>query len=301
MEVLKVMVVLFIIMIVGYAARKLKYMDDTFDKKLSCILVDITMPLLVLSAAMGHDVPDRSLIPSLIGVGTLTYIILLAFGFLVPRLITKDNDERGMIGFTLMFANASFIGYYVVDSIFGAKGLFYASILNIPYFFFLFTIGVMLIKGRCRLKQFDFKILYSPVLIAAYISAALVALEVDTPAIVARPVTMIGGITIPAALLLIGSSMAKIPVKDILGKPKAYVATVIRLVAVPLCLFGIFRLLGINPVVNDINTVLMATPAASLGTIFCLKYDRDPTLVTAITFISILGCHITIPLLNMIF
>lgn len=112
---------------------------------------------------------------------------------------------------------------------------------------------------------------------------------------------MIGGITIPAALLLIGSSMAKMSVKDILGLPKAYIATAIRLIVVPTCIYSIFRLLGINPLINNINTVLMATPAASLGTIFCLKYDRDPTLVTAITFISILGCHITIPLLNIIF
>ena len=301
MEILKVMVVLFITMVVGYAARKLKYMDDGFDKKLSCILVDITMPLLVLSSAMGHDVPDRSIILPLVGVGVLTYIILLSFGFLVPRLISKDNEERGMIGFTLMFSNASFIGYYVVDSMFGAKGLFCASILNIPYFFILFTIGVMLIKGKCRLKEFDFKILRSPIMVAAYISATLVALKVETPEMVARPIKMIGGITIPAALLLIGSSMAKMSVKDILGLPKAYIATAIRLIIVPTCIYSIFRVLGINPLINNINTVLMATPAASLGTIFCLKYDRDPTLVTAITFISILGCHITIPLLNIIF
>ncbi len=300
MQILEVMVVLFIVVLVGYAARKLKYMDDTFDKKLSCIVIDITMPLMVLSSAMGHDVPDRTLILPLIGVGILTYVVLLAFGYLVPRLITKNHDEQGMIGFTLMFANVSFIGYYVIDSMFGSKGLFYSALLNVPYFFFIFTIGVMLINGKRHIWQFDFKVLVSPVLIAAYIAALLVAFDVETPDMVERPVSIVGGLTIPAALLLIGSSMAKMPLKEVVGRPKAYVTTVVRLVVVPVCLYGLFRLLGVHPLINDINTVIIATPAASLGTIFCLRYDRDPSLVTAITFLSILGCIITIPLIDML-
>lgn len=80
MQILKVMVVLFIIVVVGYVARKLNYMDDAFDKKLSCIVIDITMPLLVLSSAMGRDVPDRTMILPLIGVGVITYVVLLSFG-----------------------------------------------------------------------------------------------------------------------------------------------------------------------------------------------------------------------------
>ncbi len=300
MDIFEVMVILLIVVIVGYAARKLGYMDDDFDKKLSCIVIDITMPLLVLSSAMCHDVPDSHLILPLIGVGVLTYIILLSFGFLVPRLITKNPDERGMIGFVNMFANVSFIGYYIVDAMFGTKGIFYAALLNVPYFFFIFTVGIMLIRGKVSLRQFDYKVLISPVLIAAYIAAILVALDVETPELVARPVKLVGDITIPAALLLIGSSMAKIPLKSAFSNKKVYLVSAVRLIVVPACLYLIFMLLDVHPLINQINTVVIAMPAASLGTIFCLKYDRDPTLVTSITFVTILGCIITMPLIAMI-
>ena len=111
MENLEVMVVLFIIVILGYVACKLGYMGDKFDKKLSSIVVDITCPLLVLSSVMGDELPDRTLILPLLGVGFLTYILLLVFGFGVPRLISKNHDDQGMIGFALMFANVGFIGY----------------------------------------------------------------------------------------------------------------------------------------------------------------------------------------------
>lgn len=126
------MVILFIIVILGYVACKLGYMGDKFDKKLSSMVVDITCPLLVLSSVMGDELPDRTLILPLLGVGFLTYILLLVFGFWVPRLITRNHDDQGMIGFALMFANVGFIGYPIVSSIFGPKAIFYAALLNMP-------------------------------------------------------------------------------------------------------------------------------------------------------------------------
>ena len=205
MQNLEVMVVLFIIVILGYVACKLGYMGDKFDKKLSSIVVDITCPLLVLSSVMGDELPDRTLILPLLGVGFLTYILLLIFGFWVPRLITKNHDDQGMIGFALMFANVGFIGYPIVSSIFGPHAVFYAALLNMPNTFFIFTAGVMLIKGEYSLKQFNPKVLVSPAMLGAFLAAILVALGIHTPDIIARPVTMVGNITVPAALMIIGN------------------------------------------------------------------------------------------------
>ncbi len=81
MENIEVMVVLFIIVVLGYAMCKLGYMGDKFDQKLSSIVIDITCPALILSSVMGTELPDRSLILPLLGVGFLTYILLLVFGF----------------------------------------------------------------------------------------------------------------------------------------------------------------------------------------------------------------------------
>ena len=301
MQNLEVMVVLFIIVILGYVACKLGYMGDKFDKKLSSIVVDITCPLLVLSSVMGDDLPDRTLILPLLGVGFLTYIILLVFGFWVPRLISKNHDDQGMIGFALMFANVGFIGYPIVSSIFGPHAVFYAALLNMPNTFFIFTAGVMLIKGEYSLKQFNPKVLVSPAMLGAFLAAIIVALGIHTPDIIARPVTMVGNITVPAALMIIGSSMAKLPVREIIGSPKVYITSILRLVAVPLSVYFLFKLCGVNEMVNNINTVVIAMPVASFGTMFCLKYGRNPSLITETTFITTLGSIITIPLITQLF
>uniref|UniRef100_UPI004027D7E6 AEC family transporter n=1 Tax=Prevotella sp. TaxID=59823 RepID=UPI004027D7E6 len=301
MQNLEVMVMLFTMVILGYTACKLGYMGDKFDKKLSSIVVDITCPLLVLSSVMGDEMPDRSLILPLVGVGFLTYIILLVFGFWVPRFISKNHDDQGMIGFSLMFANVGFIGYPIVASIFGPKAVFYAALLNVPNTFFIFTAGVMLVKGEYSIRQFNPKVLLSPALIGAFIAALLVAFGVHTPEMIARPITMVGNITVPAALMIIGSSMARLPLREIIGSGKVYTTSFLRLVIVPLSVYFLFRLCGVNTLINNINTVVIAMPVASFGTMFCMKYGRNPSLMTEATFITTLFSIITIPLITLLF
>ena len=57
MENLEVMVILFIIVVLGYALCKLGYMGDKFDQKLSSIVIDVTCPALILSSVMGTELP----------------------------------------------------------------------------------------------------------------------------------------------------------------------------------------------------------------------------------------------------
>lgn len=299
MENLEIMVVLFIIVVLGYALCRLGYMGDKFDKKLSSIVIDVTCPALVLSSTMG-EMPDRTLILPLVGVGFLTYVLLLVFGFFVPRFISKKRDEQGMIGFALMFANVGFIGYPIVSSIFGAKAVFYAALLNMPNTFFIFTAGVMLVRGEYSIKQLNYKLLFSPSMIVAIVAALLVAFDIHTPDIVARPVTMVGNITVPASLMIIGSAMARLPLREIMGNTKVYVTSLLRLVVVPLIVYLLFMQCGVNPLVNQINTIVIAMPVGSLGTMFCMKYGRNPALMTEATFITTVGSIITIPLISML-
>lgn len=301
MENVEIMVILFTIVVLGYALCKLGYMGDKFDQKLSSIVIDVTCPALILSSVMGAELPDRSLILPLLGIGFLTYILLLVYGFWVPRFVSKSRDEQGMIGFALMFANVGFIGYPIVSAIFGPKAVFYAALLNIPNTFFIFTAGVMLVKGEHNMKSLSAKVLFSPAMIAAFVAALMVAFGVRTPDIIARPVTMVGNITIPAALMVIGSSMARLPLKEIIGSPKVYVASLLRLVVVPLSVYFLFRFCGVTDVINNINTVIIAMPVASYGTMFCMKYGRNPSLMTEMTFITTLGSILTIPLITLLF
>lgn len=303
----QVMLTLFAIVVVGYIAGKLGYMGETFDKRLSKVVIDITCPALILSSAMTGELPDRRYILPLLGISVLTYALLTGVALLLPRFLTKKKDDEGVIGFAMMFGNVGFMGYPIVASIFGHEAVFYAAVLNVVNTFTVFTIGTMLVVGKnqstveekemCRKKMLR-KVLYSTPMLSAYLTMLIVALEIkDIPEFISQPLTMIGNITVPAALLIIGSSMSQLPLRALLGNGTIYATTLMRLAILPIGIHYLMTLLGFSSFVVGINTVVIAMPVATYGTILCLRHGKDTTLITEVTFITTLLAMISIPLL----
>ena len=293
------MLTLFAIVVVGYVAGKKEYMGGTFDKRLSKLVIDITCPALILSSAMTGELPDRRYILPLLGISAITYVLLTAVAFWMPRLLTKQKADEGPIGFALMFGNVGFMGYPIVASIFGHEAVFYAAVLNVVNTFAVFTVGTILITGKTvNGPKFQKKVLWSTPMIAAYLTMLIVALRIEgIPQWISQPLTMIGNITVPAALLIIGSSMSQLPLRAMLGTPSIYATTLLRLAVLPIAIHYLMQLLGFSPFVVGINTVVIAMPVATYGTILCLRHGKDTTLITEVTFITTLLSMLSIPLL----
>ena len=294
------MMTLFAIVIVGYVAGKLGYLGGGFDRQLSRLVINLTCPALILSSAMTGELPDRNYILPLLLISAITYIVLTGVAFLLPRILTNKREDEGAIGFALMFGNVGFMGYPVVASLFGHEAVFYAAVLNVVNTFAVFTVGTILITGKNAVEgpRFQKKVLYSTPMIAAYLTMAIVALEIDhIPPAVSQPLTMLGNITVPAALLIIGSSMSNLSFRTMLGNHTVYATTLFRLVILPIGIYYLCTLLGFSTFVVNINTVVIAMPVATYGTILCLKYGRDTTTITEVTFITTLLSMLTIPAL----
>ena len=299
-----VMATLFAIVIVGYLAGKLNYMGGEFDRKLSSLVINWTCPALILSSAMTGELPDRKFILPLLAISVVTYVVLTGLAFWLPRYVTRRCEDEGVVGFAMMFGNVGFMGYPVVASIFGHEAVFYAAVLNVINTFAVFTVGTILITGKGEVEghHFQKKVLYSTPMLSAYLTMLIVALEVDhIPDYISQPLTMIGNITVPAALLIIGSSMSQLPLKALMGNTTVYVTTVLRLGVVPVSMYFLCSLLGFDAYVVNINTVVIAMPVATYGTILCLRHNRDTTLMSEVTFITTILSMITIPLLVMMF
>ena len=297
------MLTLFALVVVGYVAGKLGYLGGDFDRQLSRLVINITCPALILSSAMTGELPDRRFILPLLLISLITYLILTGAAFLLPRYLTKKKDDEGAIGFALMFGNVGFMGYPVVASIFGHEAVFYAAVLNVVNTFAVFTVGTILITGRSDVEQkrFEKKVLYSTPMLAAYLTMAIVALEINNiPEAVSQPLTMLGNITVPAALMIIGSSMSNLSLRTMLGNTTVYATTLFRLAILPIGIHFLMGALGFSPFVVNINTLVIAMPVATYGTILCLKYQKDTTMITEVTFITTLLSMISIPLLVML-
>ena len=300
---IEVMLTLAAIVAVGYVAGRTGYLDGEFDKRLSTLVINITCPCLILSSAMTGELPDRQFILPLLLISVVTYALLTAVAFLLPRYLTRRKADEGVLGFALLFGNVGFMGYPVVDSIFGHQAVFYAAVLNVVNTFAVFTVGTMLItgKGDVEQKRFEKKVLYSTPMLAAYLTMLIVTLRIDDiPKAVSMPLTMIGNITVPAALMIIGSSMSQLSLRTMLGNATVYATAAFRLILLPVAVHFLCRALGFSDFVVNINTVVIAMPVATYGTILCLKYGKDTTMITEVTFITTLLSLLTIPALVML-
>ena len=299
-----VMMTLFAIVIVGYGAGKLGYLGGDFDRQLSRLVINLTCPALILSSAMTGELPDRKYILPLLLISIVTYAVLTGVAFLLPRYLTRQKADEGAVGFALMFGNVGFMGYPVVASIFGHEAVFYAAVLNVVNTFVVFTVGTMLITGKSEVEggRFQKKVLYSTPMLAAYLTMLIVILRIDNiPEWISQPLIMLGNITVPAALLIIGSSMSNLSVRSLLGNRTVYATTLFRLVLLPVGIYYMSLLMGFSQFVASLNMVVIAMPVATYGTILCLKYNKDTTFIAEVTFITTLLSVITIPILVLCF
>ncbi len=298
--VITLMAALFIVVIVGFVSRKTHLMGGDFDRSLSVFVIQVTCPALVLASTMGDRMPDRSHIPMLLLISAATYAILIILAYILPRLMGVKAELRGMYSFMLTYSNVGFIGYPIVASIFGSDAVFYACILNVFNTLTIFIFGVMFVTGESMKGGMDWKLFRSPAMIATYIAVIIVCIGWHAPKFIAQPVSLVGNMTVPASLLIIGSSIADIPLKKMLGTPQTFIMCALKLFGLPLFIFWLFSLVGMDHRLNSINMILIAMPVASFGTMFCLRYGKDETAMSQGTFWSTLLSVISIPLLALL-
>ena len=291
------MLMIFGIVLVGLFAAKRNLWAGDLDRKLSIFIMNISMPALILASVMGKDLAfENSELISLAVVAVVNYIVLIGLAYLIPHLFKVNKARLGITRFMLAFRNVSIIGYPESDALFGSKAVFCASVLNIPFNLLVFTIGVSFINGGKAKSAFSPRLILSPCVVASLIAVVIAVARIQMPTPVGEWFHLLGDLTTPCALLIIGSSLSHIPVRDMLGNRFVYSMTLLRLFILPLAVGGVLALMGINPFVSDVAVVLSAMPVATNGIMLCLQYGKDERVMTQGLFFTTLLSVISIPL-----
>ena len=297
--------VLFLMVIIGFTCHKLKLMNDTFDRSLSVLIINVTAPCIILSSVMGDTLPGRDEILPVLILGTCTLVFMLIMGIICAKLLR--SSEEGIYSFMFAFGNINFIGLPVTSALFGTYAIFYISVLTIPFNFFIFLLGQLFISS-CRKEksgpkakiELNWRMVLSPALSATYIVIVLVFFQIHTPKIIGEAIHLVGYMTIPASLLVIGSTLANIKVLEMFGNWRIYVMSLLKLLAIPALIWAIYSVSPFDKRYTDVLVILSAMPVASYGTMICLKENIDPKTMSQGTFMSTLLSIITIPLLALI-
>lgn len=294
-DVLAEMLVILFAIAAGYAANRLGYLGGETDQKLSKLILNITMPAMIVAAVItGEELPEISVILSILEVGVVFYVLEFAFVLTVPKLLPGTAGQKGVYRYTLAFPNVGFIGYPVAVALYGDGALFYAAILALPFNLLSYSLGPLMLAGAGR---FRWRQLLSPCIVASVLGLVLALTRLRPPAIVGEMLDFVGSITVPLSLLVVGSLLAHMSPGKVLRSPKLWVLSVLRLLVMPAILCLVLRGMHIEAMVLGIAVSQMGMPVAVNGTLLSMEYGGDTEAMAQVTFLTTLGAIITIPVL----
>ena len=304
-EILVQMVTLFALVGVGYVAKKIKLMSQDFDKQLSKVIINIALPAMILGAVLNaEELPPLESILLTFALSCASYGLVIVIAYAVTAVMRISIGHRGVFKFMLCFGNVGFIGFPVLSSIYGNQALIYAAVFNLPFNFLIFTVGILFLiqdnltsdKGDKKLN-ITWRTFLSPAIVACATAIVCTLLNVHSVPILGQSLDTLGSLTTPAALLIIGSSLANMPVRDLIGGFRLWVASVFRLLASPLCIWLIFHFFVSDPFLLAVIVVISGMPVATNGTMLCYQYGGDSKTMAQGTFVTTVLSVITIPLL----
>lgn len=295
LDTLAEMLVLLFAIAAGYAANRLGILGGETDRKISRLLLSVTLPSMILgSVCTGETLPEASVVLGTLGVAVIFYGLEFVFVLAVPPLLGGTPGQRGVWRYTLAFPNVAFIGYPVVSALFGTEALFYAVILVLPFNLMTFTLGPLMLAGA---KRFSLRQMFSPCVAASILALVLALGRLRPPAMVGEALSFVGGVTVPLSLLFVGSLLAGMPLGRMLASPRLWILTAVRLLALPAVLCFLLRWMGTDPLILGVAVTQMAMPAAVNGSLLCMEYGGDAECMAQITFVSTLASIVTIPIL----
>ena len=208
-----------------YLSRK-GFLSPQGTKDLGAILLRVIIPCVIVKSYITEFSRERLLELALsAGLALIGFILAMVISYLV------FGKRRRLENFAASFCNAGFIGIPLAQAIIGEEGVFYiaasVALLNL----FQWTYGVYIMADRKDAISAK-TIAKNPVVIAIVIGVVLFVSQIPVPGIVTSTLGYIAGMNTPIAMILMGTYLAKLPLKKLLDK-RAYGCVLFRLVIIP--------------------------------------------------------------------
>jgi len=292
--------VLFIIILLGFVLRKMNIINELLIKKLSELLLKITMPALIISSMQLKQV-DQAILKECMFIFVFSgfiYIGSILFAIILTKVTKCNKADEGVYRFMLVFANVGFMGFPVLAATLGKEALFYGAIFNLPFNFLVYTIGIYFLKKKNEEKNdFTWKMFINPGVVAVLIGLVLFVFNIKLPFALDKALSMVGDLTVPLSMLIIGGVLTSIHLKEVLSNWRIYLFSLLRLIVFPLMVLYIVRAFTSNELIIGTAFILTAMPMATNGVILAEQYDGNARLASESIFVSTLLSIITIPVI----
>lgn len=285
---------IFVFFIIGYIARKLNIIPQSYSQAYINFIMNIGFPALVIyniyNLKFGFDVVG------IVILGWISIFLTIGISFIVSKMLKLNKETTSTFILMATFANTGFLGYPFVHSFYGDEGLRYGVIFdNISMFLPIFLLSPFIIsyakEGAVKLNLKDL-ILFPP-FIALVVAILLKPFNVSD--IFLNILNRLGMTVIPLVLFAVGLNLRFSNIKNKL-KLTVLILFIKHFIS-PAILLTILILLNFHiSLPYKVSILQLAMPPMVLASIYVIQADLDKDLAISSVALGIIFSFITVPL-----
>ena len=266
-EVAGIIAPVFIMVLLGAGARVRGLLDAGGLRGLNDLTFYLAIPALLFGAVV--EAPELHVV----GVPVLYFsgcLAVFATGVLLAqRFLGAGLAQASVVGLNACYGNTVMLGIPIVSAAFGAEGLAIVLPVIALHSLVLLPLATALIEAdgvkgaglRGILRGTLPALARNPIILALLLAMAWRGLGVPVPRALHGLLTMLGGAGPTLALFTLGAGLPDFAAQGSLRE--AGIATLLKLVAQPLLVWGLASLAGLGPVPMAVAVVTAGTPTGA--------------------------------------
>lgn len=297
--IIETVISLFIMILVGVYAGKTNIIDEKLNKGLTDVLIKIALPFMIVSSFIfTYEDNIKTNVIKTFYYSFIAYIIVAIISYLL--LLPIKKEKKTILHFANIFTNTGYVGFPILNSIYGPEGVIYGSIFNMFFVIFMWTYGIMVFKGsfsRNNLKKEIKNIIFNPSIIAVFIGILIMLFDLEINRSILYSINTIGKITGPLSMIIIGVILSNIKIKRFLKDLTIYYAVIVKLLLIPIFIYLIsIPLVAPSKAINSV-IIMTAMPASAMTSILAESFHREKEYAAVIVSITTLLSLITVPII----
>ncbi len=284
----------FAIVGLGYLAAARRLVDEAGFRGLNAFTFNLAAPALLFASGTSGQVGGGPAAFAFFAAALAIYGFALWLGL---RRFGMAVAEAGLFALNCTFGNTVMMGIPLIAATFGQQGLPILITIIALHSMVLLTLATVVaevgLHRHAPLRRIVVAtlggILRNPVVVTVFVALAWSTIGLPVPEVARRTLRMLGQATPPVALFCLGGSLAAFQA----GRSWREVAwaTVLKLGALPLLVWGGCALLGLSPLETAVAVVTAALPTGANAFLLARRYatgaDGSGATVLVSTLISV--------------
>ena len=298
----KQMLVMFLIMMAGYAAFKKGIVSKEGAGSISSAIINIFNPCLIISGVLNKTITySTAMVTENLVLVALFFVVLIILSRLFTRFMKLEPGEVNCYRLMMIFPNLGFMGIPLVRSLYGEEAVIFVAFYIVGYNLLVYSYGIMLAMGAEAgdKKALPWKKVFNIGTAACTVAILIFAFHIQVPEVVGTFVDTVGNAAVPLSMMTVGIMVAQSDLKELVTDRKQLMLSFISMLVIPALCIPLMKLLPIDPVSYGIFILLIAMPVGSVVMMVEKEYGSTDGSISAksIALTSVLSV-ITIPVIT---